>query len=698
MGNEISPEVLSKLTSLKQTGTSQHIVLDDKKINIGNLLNHMPNKINGGAKEPNVISKEKYTYGKQQGILIKYDDGTLVFRAMNKTKGQSIVSELKFNKEKDIDEKKPSSFVTYDYKHPENKITTNYKYHRNGNLSQSQTVNAKGTVLRDTEYNKKGKPEEVKIYDKNGKLLKSNHYTYNKDNNVEIAAYDKDNKLISTTSIQYAADGKTKVSAQKKDAEGNIIAVSKYDDKGKLSSSQEFHKNGKIKSETEYYDNGVIKTQIQYDENGKQVKEISPEIDGHFGNSAQISEGDCYLLASINSIRNTEQGQAMLKDLVSVSTNDKGEKVYTVEFPGAKVAAEGLKNDNRIDPNKMYITGKYTFTESEMQEILKHAGKEYSLGDGDVILLEAAFEKYRHEVNKTLEANNLDKKTSRIGEAGLQTGTDEENILSGGRSEDAVFVLTGKQSQLYMNNKVKNGLSYEALQAGEADVVSIMRSASLGTNKAVSQIDGKITASQKDLNRMLDDIMKDSKDGTVDSIAVAGFPVVHEDGTIGGHALTIKSVTEDTVTLVNPWHPDKELTMSRQEFLKSARSLSLSDVNKPNVQVPDSGNGTNPAASPSPTPSPNNNITNPTPENTSEEPAAGATYTVPQGITYTNMIKSALKAQGIDPTPENIQKAKSQFEAANPGAVHTYNGKRQEWHGNKYLLAKAQVNIPQFKM
>ena len=58
----------------------------------------------------------------------------------------------------------------------------------------------------------------------------------------------------------------------------------------------------------------------------------------------------------------------------------------------------------------------------------------------------------------------------------------------------------------------------------------------------------------------------------------------------------------------------------------------------------------------------------------------------------------ALKAQGIEPTPENIQKASEQFKAANQGAVHVYNGSNSQYKGNEYLLMGATVTIPKFEM
>lgn len=688
MGNEIDVEILTKVNSLKNNKSPKIGKSNNNKINIGDLLKHRYDK-NNDENNAHIISKEQYTFGKKSGMLIRYDDGTAVFQA--KGKDNTFVSEYHFKNDKDIEKKQPSSIVTYNPKMPSSKLIQNFEYHRNGNISHKQITNAKGNVMKDCEYNKDGKLEKTQMYNNEGELIRENKYKYNKNNTLTIASYDKNKQLDRTTNVQLSEDGKKFVSSQTKDADGNLIAEAKYADNGKISESTTYYKNGQIKSKTKYNLNGVATSTIKYDENGKEIKNNSQVIDGHFGNSAQVSEGDCYLLASINSLRNTEQGQEILKNLVTVSTNANGEKVYTVEFPGAKIAAEGLRTDKRINPNKMYITGKYTFTESEMREICSKAGREYSSGDGDVILIEAAFEKYREEVDRTLDANHIDKRRTRLGEAGLQTGHNDDNILAGGRSEDAIFVLTGKRSKLYMNRHLQNGLSYEALQAGKADVVSLRRNNMLSA-KVVSQIDGNIETSKQTLNKMLDEVMIDQRDGKIDKIAVADFPVVHKDGTIGGHALTIKSVSANTVTLINPWYPDKEITMSRQDFLQSAQSVSLSDVNKAPAKPTGGSDGGD-----------RTNVSNTHPNNNGHSlknniPLPNKIYKVPQGATYTDIIKTAMKVQGIKITPENIRKAKAQFKAANPGAVKTYNGKNRNWHGNEFLLANSKVKIPQFKM
>lgn len=567
---------------LRESGFNAEVV--PAKVNIGNALNSM-SRITQSGNIANIVSKQNYTYKDVKGTLIKYDDGSTVFLAKKQINGKDVNYQLKFTNEADIEKQRPSSEVMNPGQ--KNQITTNYEYYRNGQVKNKETLNAKNVLIKEEEYDKKGHIKNRKLYDKDGKLQKDIRFKWNDKDHTSVAeAYDKDNKLIATSHNKYKDDNETLISQEVRYPSGALQSKSECFDNGKVHTSTGYYENGQVKAETEYWDNGVIKEQRQYDENGKVTKKISAEIDGEFGESRQVGEGDCYLMATINSIRNLDGGQQMLKDLVKVETNANGEKVYTVTFPGAKLAAEGLKTDSRIKDGTIAITGTYTFTESEMQEILKQAGREYSLGDGDVILLEAAFEKYRKEVEQTMEANGIDPKTSLLGQAGLQTGKNSDSILSGGRAEDALFIMTGCKSQVYQDNNVQNGLDYEAMQMGQLVVVPKPNSGMVAA-KAVSEIEGDIAHKKEDLNKMLDTIMNDPKDGKTDYVASAGFRTIHDDGKISGHELTIKSVTADTVTLINPWNPDKEVTMSREDFINSVQTMNISDSSKAPVEMPD---------------------------------------------------------------------------------------------------------------
>lgn len=47
----------------------------------------------------------------------------------------------------------------------------------------------------------------------------------------------------------------------------------------------------------------------------------------------------------------------------------------------------------------------------------------------------------------------------------------------------------------------------------------------------------------------------------------------------GGHALTVTAVTDDTITIINPWDSEKEVTVNRSDFegyIKGLQYLKLS--------------------------------------------------------------------------------------------------------------------------
>lgn len=300
-------------------------------------------------------------------------------------------------------------------------------------------------------------------------------------------------------------------------------------------------------------------------------------LDNYYGNSFQKSQGDCYLLATINSIRNVSGGQEYLQGLRTEKTVN-GEKIYTFKLPGAELAAKSLKDDNL---SNVFITGEYSFTEDEVRDILAKEGQRYSKGDPDVILLEAAFEKYREEVQQTLEANNLS--TEEYWQiAGMVTGRKDHNILSGGWEHDAIFILTGKKSEYYSSSDYDEIpiLSSKALQDNMA---LPLLTGNQYKGQSIDEIDGNIRRTNYALNKMLNKIQKDFEDDNkADLVATASFKVGSSLEDSGGHAFTVKKVTDNEVILINPWYPDRELKMSREMFSECCTSMTIAkdDVQK----------------------------------------------------------------------------------------------------------------------
>ncbi|MDE6137995.1 MAG: hypothetical protein K2F57_00830, partial [Candidatus Gastranaerophilales bacterium] len=304
--------------------------LTNQLINIGNELGASKPETQSKVK---IVSKEKYNYNGSEGVLLKLDDGSLVFQTQQQINGKNVSHQYKFKNEKALNKKQPSSEV-FNSGNLARRTVINYEYYRNGKVKNKETRIGQNKLSRQEHFDKNGKLQNRIVYDKDGKLLKNIKYTHNKDNSVDINVYDKDNKLEETVHSQYKPDGKTLISSESRYPDGNLKAESKYDANGKIQAKTEYYENQAVKSKAEYWDNGVIKEQEQYDENGKVTKKISAEIDGNFGESRQVGEGDCYLMATINSIRELDNGQEMLQKLVKVETNENGEKVYTVTLPG----------------------------------------------------------------------------------------------------------------------------------------------------------------------------------------------------------------------------------------------------------------------------------------------------------------------------------------------------------------------------
>ena len=315
----------------------------------------------------------------------------------------------------------------------------------------------------------------------------------------------------------------------------------------------------------------VVERNPNYKElmSGKNSKSTARTLDNIYDASAQEHQGDCYLMATINGIRNMEGGQELLSGLRSEKIVN-GKKVYTFNFPGAKLAAEALKKAGY----KTNITGTYTFTAAEVSKILRQRGTRYSKNDPDTILLEAAFEKYRKEVQNTLDANNIPLDQYQY-IAGMSTGKDRNNPLSGGREVDAAFILTGKKSEHYVTTTDFNKLpilSKRALSQNHVAVINPKIPTGERTKSPINEIDGDIKKDKKQLNKMLDKIQKDyNEDGKQNNVCTASFRV--SEGS--AHAFTIKRVTDKNVILINPWYPNKELVMTREQFIETAMTTSI---------------------------------------------------------------------------------------------------------------------------
>lgn len=479
---------------------------------------------------------------------------------------------------------------------------TNYSYDKEGKLTSSYTmsVGSKKGVTSKCTYGDNGKVSEQRITTRTkiGKKNVTSDYTTTYE-------YDENDKLKHSVKKGKDNSGKPQVIETDYENGEKIKSHSKYYAKGVLNETYTDYKlsaaglpQTKIvygkdnetvqeKIENTFDEDGILCTQKRTDKNGEVVTHDYSKLDGKFDIGCQQSRGDCYLLASINSLRETEQGQKLLQD--TVKKNDDGS--YTVTFPGSKVAKEGLitgkggqnitlKNGSKVaklPEDKIYIQDSYTITEEELKAALKQQGKRYSVGDRDVVLLEVAYEKYRTDVDKTVRENNVDTtKTGYVAGVDIATkrvGTDD--VLSSGRMSDAMFLITGHQSELQYVGKNKPVCYVQSdLQMIVCDENNSIPDSQ---SKAFSTVEQKTT----NIDKLITKLQKDCADGKMDEYAAtAGFKVSSQEvnGEIvagGGHAFTISKIDDKNVYLKNPWNPEKEITMSLNDFKKAATDMNI---------------------------------------------------------------------------------------------------------------------------
>ena len=156
--------------------------------------------------------------------------------------------------------------------------------------------------------------------------------------------------------------------------------------------------------------------------------------DGVIDNFKQGKTGDCYLLAALDALSNTEEGRKYIKD--SVKKNILGSVTVT------------LKGINKS----------YTITKFEME-----SASHLSTGDDDVKAIELAFEKYRKEqIEEKMALLSSDKSgfaalNDAIKGFKIRTGNGTlDDSLNGGGANNFIYIFTGKSGNIIPNEKNKN--------------------------------------------------------------------------------------------------------------------------------------------------------------------------------------------------------------------------------------------------
>lgn len=642
-------------------------------------------------------TKETYTYN-EQGLMTKKEGVIIGPKVFTLPNGASFQEQQKYSVENEYssDGKLTKSVRKEGVDISGRTITT--LYNENGKISHQETVEQKLIFYKDTDGKMKGRKQEIS---------NTVDYTYHENGNkaqTVIQSVDSAGKP-SNIVIQYAQDGKTITSKDQTFYKRGAKVEDHYEgvninNRLELPSQRiEYEEDGttiKQKIINKFDDNGILIGREVYDKDGNLKKSYDfSQVDGNFEVSNQIGRGDCYFLSAINSLVQSEDGHKLLQQNLKIDKDADGNNVYTISFPGASKTREALLKAQgiNVDESKIYFQDSYTITEAELKEAAKKAGIRYSAGDKDVLLLEVAFEKYRKDIYKTRQENNIPDNFSMQGFGKFDKKlVAQGDFLSSGKAADAMYAMTAIPSEVYSAKNtpvcyIDSDLNMHITDEN-GNIIDGQAKAALSTQEEKD-------ASAK-LTKMLNELEQDSADGKIDNFAVTvGIRVSSQEVNGhcikgGGHALTVLKVTADTVTLSNPWNPDNPIVMSRKDFERAALSLTVTPINQAGVQA---------SASAAQAASQSGGDASAQSQGTSQgQPSSGVAAnkpnrTIQKGQGYISFIRAELRKQGIPLTRENVRKAQAQFEQANPGQV-----RRSRKTGNKYLFANAKVFVPQFKM
>ncbi len=246
----------------------------------------------------------------------------------------------------------------------------------------------------------------------------------------------------------------------------------------------------------------------------------SADLDGDIDASTQSdTTGDCWLLTGLNSLSYSEGGAQAIKD--AMTFNNDGSVTITFKGVGTSytISAQDLARANN-DSN-------------------------YSSGDDDVLAFELAAEKLRNDIASGKIRFSSDSPYYVSDTTSGKTGT---KSIDGGYTEQVYYLLTGKLSETSSDS----GQIEKYLDAFQNNPDSTAMSCSI---KGGDNDNSFITV----------------KDASGRNVKL-----------YNAHAYAVKSVDDDTVTLVNPWDSTQDIVLSRDAFSKIANVsyCDLSDKSK----------------------------------------------------------------------------------------------------------------------
>ena len=242
----------------------------------------------------------------------------------------------------------------------------------------------------------------------------------------------------------------------------------------------------------------------------------------------------------------------------------------------------GIRN---FPKDKVFIQPEYTITAEELEEAALKSGKNYSSGDKDVLLHELAYEKYRQDVVKTIQANDVDDSPISAPKyiSGLDVptgfGTNPEDIGSGNTLGMTMYLYTGKKSDVYFNTSNK-------LPVCEIDSdgnISAVKNNTADNNAMAIESESNVFNKRYNDAEQVIKLLKNNtdKEGNFKnyivetSLNITSQIVDGKAVSNAGHAFTVKGIKGNKVILINPWDSSKEAEISIKDFIKAAGTINI---------------------------------------------------------------------------------------------------------------------------
>jgi len=253
----------------------------------------------------------------------------------------------------------------------------------------------------------------------------------------------------------------------------------------------------------------------------------------------QGGTGDCWLITGVLALASTDAGRQIIKN--SIQVNEDGS--VTVTFKGL-----GVSYTISADEIKKYDT------DNKLSDA-------YSNGDNDMLILELAVEKLKKDIEKGKVKIDpkLGEEYTHISEG---SKTKAGAAIEGGFSAQLIYFLTGLTSEsIYPKNldncrTERQEASILAKGLSNDELFEILQNAYDNGNTAMTfgLYGQRGIPNSKHTAKTID-----GRTFTLD------FSVYNE---WSGHALVITNLTQDTITIVNPWDSSEEFTMTWDEFAK----------------------------------------------------------------------------------------------------------------------------------